>query len=57
LLPIKFIFLLKLRNLIRLTFFYFIALIDFIFKDMLFQRKATANKNILFPDLGNVKTK
>jgi len=57
LLPIKFIFLLKLRNLIRLNFFYFIALIDFIIKKMLFQRKAAAHNKILLPDFGNVKNK
>jgi len=56
-LPFKFLSFLKLRNIIRLNVFYFIALIDLIITGFFFQKKEPQSNEIMLPDLGNIKTK
>jgi biofilm PGA synthesis N-glycosyltransferase PgaC len=56
-LPFNFIPLAKLRNIIRLNVFYFIALIDLFTTSFFFQKKEPQSNEIMLPDLSNVKTK
>ena len=56
-LPVKFNNLFKVKNLIRLNIFYFIALIDAFINKVFLQNKISKNNNIAVSDFGNIKSK
>jgi len=56
-LPFKFIEFFRVKNIIRMNIYYFIALMEVFINKVLFQNKASKNYKIRMSDFGNIKTK
>ena len=56
-LPFKFIEFFRVKNIIRMNIYYFIALMDVFLNKVLFQNKVSRNYKITMSDSGNIKTK